>query len=73
MHYKQFTKAGHAKFAEASKEEIAPSGLYSLYNIQIENHTKNHLVVGGGLIIESWDGITESKPEREPKLSIAHR
>jgi hypothetical protein len=60
-YYKQFIKAGHARFQEATKEEIAPKGYYKLYNIQIEDHKKNHLVVGGGLIIESWDGLTDSK------------
>lgn len=59
-YYKQFIKAGHARFQEATKEEIAPNGYYKLYNIQIEDHKKNHLVVGGGLIIESWDGVTDS-------------
>jgi hypothetical protein len=61
MHYKQFVKAGHAKLPEATKEEIAPTGLYRLYNIQVEDHTRNHLVVGGGLVIESWDGKLDSK------------
>jgi len=60
-YYKQFIKAGHARFQEATKDEMAPNGYYKLYNIQIEDHKKNHLVVGGGLIIESWDGITDSK------------
>lgn len=60
-YYKQFVKAGHARLPEATQDEIAPSGYYRLYNIQVDNHTKNHLVVGGGLIIESWDGKTDSK------------
>jgi hypothetical protein len=60
-YYKQFIKAGHARFQEATKEEIAPNGYYKLYNIQLEDHKRNHLVVGGGLIIESWDGLTDSR------------
>jgi len=68
MHYKQFIKAGHAKFKEASREEIAPLGFYRLYNIQSEDHKRNHLLVGGGLIIESWDGKMDPKSKPQEKI-----
>lgn len=59
-YYKKFVKAGHARLPEATKEEVTKDGFYRLYNIQVEDHKKNHLLVGGGLVIESWDGITDS-------------
>jgi hypothetical protein len=41
----------------ATKEEICDeNGIYQLYNIQVENHERNHLIVNGGTIVESWDG-----------------
>jgi len=42
----------------ARREEICDNnGMYQLYNIQVENHERNHLIINGGIIVESWDGI----------------
>ena len=40
----------------ALKNEIAPSGVYTLYHIQMEDHSKNNFIIGGNCIVESWDG-----------------
>ena len=41
----------------ARKEEICDDNeMYQLYNIQVENHERNHLIINGGIIVESWDG-----------------
>jgi hypothetical protein len=46
----------------AKKDEICnDDGSYELYNIQVENNEKNHLVLENDIIVESWDGKLISK------------
>jgi len=41
----------------ARKDEICDrNDMYQLYNIQLENHEVNHLIINDGMIVESWDG-----------------
>jgi len=49
--------ASNAGLPLAKKEEICENdGFYTFYNVQLENHELNHLVVNGGVVVESWDG-----------------
>jgi hypothetical protein len=40
----------------ATKHEICMGDYYVLYNIQLKNHRKNHFMVNGMCLVESWDG-----------------
>ena len=56
-----FVKAYEANLKMAAKSEIAnKSGIYYLYNLQLEDHTQNHLVINGGTVVECWDGVMET-------------
>jgi len=53
----QMVAACDGKLKKATKEEICDeNGEYELHHIQLENHEKNHLIVNGSMIVESWDG-----------------
>jgi surface protein len=50
-------EACHGNLKLARKDEICDKNdMYQLYNIQVENHEINHLVINDGMIVESWDG-----------------
>ena len=56
-----FIKAHEANLKLAHKSEFTnKAGMYFLYNLQLEDHTNNHLVINGGTIVESWDGKMET-------------
>jgi hypothetical protein len=56
-----FVKAHEANLNLAPKNEfVNKNNMYYLYNLQLENHTTNHLVINGGTIVECWDGVLEN-------------
>jgi hypothetical protein len=57
-----FVKAYKLNLPIATKSEICDRlGNYILYNIQLENHKENNLVVNGGCIVESWNGLNDTR------------
>ena len=54
----RFVKAYRASLPEATIEEIG--SFYTLYNIQLENYRVNRMIVGGGVVVESWNGLNPS-------------
>jgi hypothetical protein len=59
----KFIKAHKMRLEEATMDEIGSE--YNLYNIELYNHRKNCFIVGGGLIVESWNGINPSSESIE--------
>jgi hypothetical protein len=54
----------------AKKEEIVEEdGFYTFYNIMVENHELNHLIVNGGVVVESWDGKYPYETKDLPALN----
>jgi hypothetical protein len=67
-----FMKAHELNLNIAHKSEFTnKNDIYYLYNLQLEDHTQNHLVINGGTVIECWDGVME-KPIFISKLKLAN-
>jgi hypothetical protein len=61
--------ANAANLPLAKKEEVCePDGFYTYYNVMVENHTMNNLVVNGGVVVESWDGKYPEEAKDAPLI-----
>ena len=55
----RFIRAYLASLPLATVDEIGET--YTLYNVQLENHRVNRMIVGGGVVAESWNGINPDR------------
>jgi hypothetical protein len=61
--------ANAANLPLAKKHEVCEAdGFYTYYNIMVENHTMNNLVVNGEVVVESWDGKYPEEKKDAPAI-----